>query len=209
MPHCVCGVASLIHLGLSTSDLEWYLRQQLHPPVARLCEPIAGTDAAQLAQCLGLDPSKFAHGSGGGADGLGGDRPRTLTSQMTDAQRFADVAPLKLMCHACSVRTPATGLFHKSTVRVCARWCCCSLTWRLHMHVLTGVSTWGRRMQGTTVVLVCPNPSCQLPMPAASVATQVNTAIRDDVQRYYDGWLVRVPVPRSVLVHSLTDEAHA
>jgi DNA polymerase alpha subunit A len=92
------------------------LRQQLHPPVARLCEPIAGTDAAQLAQCLGLDPSKFAHGSSGGTDG---DRPRTLTSQLTDAQRFADVVPLKLLCHACSVRSPVTGLFHKGTVRVC------------------------------------------------------------------------------------------
>jgi DNA polymerase elongation subunit (family B) len=36
-------------------DIEWYLNQQIHPPVARLCSPIAGTDASHLAECLGND----------------------------------------------------------------------------------------------------------------------------------------------------------
>ena len=29
--------------------------------VSRLCAPIEGTDAAHLADCLGLDPAKFRH----------------------------------------------------------------------------------------------------------------------------------------------------
>ncbi len=33
---------------------------QIHPVVARLLEPIEGTDAAQLAHCLGLDPGAFS-----------------------------------------------------------------------------------------------------------------------------------------------------
>ena len=33
--------------------------QQVHPVVSRLCAPIEGTEAAQLADCLGLDPAKF------------------------------------------------------------------------------------------------------------------------------------------------------
>jgi len=45
--------------------------------------------------------------------------------------------------------------------------------------------------QDHTPVLVCPNPSCKLPMSGNSVAAQVNAAIRDDLQRYYDGWVVR------------------
>ncbi|KAG0181293.1 DNA-directed DNA polymerase alpha catalytic subunit pol1, partial [Apophysomyces sp. BC1021] len=38
--------------GIKKIDLEWYLAQQVHPPVVRLCMPIAETDVAQLADCL-------------------------------------------------------------------------------------------------------------------------------------------------------------
>ncbi len=36
-------------------DTEWYLSNQVHPPVGRLCEPIEGTDAARIADCLGIN----------------------------------------------------------------------------------------------------------------------------------------------------------
>lgn len=36
-------------------DVEWYLTQQILPPIARLCEPIEGTSLAILAERLGLD----------------------------------------------------------------------------------------------------------------------------------------------------------
>ena len=36
-------------------DAEYYLSQQIHPVVTRLCDPIDGTDAALIAQCLGRD----------------------------------------------------------------------------------------------------------------------------------------------------------
>ena len=41
-------------------DLHYYLTQQLHPVISRLCALIEGTDAARLADCLGLDAFKFA-----------------------------------------------------------------------------------------------------------------------------------------------------
>ena len=34
-------------------DVKYYLANQVHPVVARLCDPIDGTDAAHIAQCLG------------------------------------------------------------------------------------------------------------------------------------------------------------
>jgi DNA polymerase alpha subunit A len=34
-------------------DFEFYLSQQILPPIERLCEPIEGTDRARLAECLG------------------------------------------------------------------------------------------------------------------------------------------------------------
>jgi len=40
-------------------DTEWYKKHQLHPPILRLLGPIQGTDAAKLAECLGLDSAKF------------------------------------------------------------------------------------------------------------------------------------------------------
>ena len=33
---------------------------QVHPVVSRLCAPIEGTDAARLADCLGLDTARYA-----------------------------------------------------------------------------------------------------------------------------------------------------
>ena len=33
--------------------------QQLHPVVSRMCAPLEMTSDARLAECLGLDPSKF------------------------------------------------------------------------------------------------------------------------------------------------------
>ena len=41
------------------------LRSQVHPVVSRLCAPIEGTDAARLADCLGLDAAKFGNQTGG------------------------------------------------------------------------------------------------------------------------------------------------
>ena len=40
-------------------DIQYYLAQQLHPVVSRLCDPIEGMDGARVAQCLGLDPSQY------------------------------------------------------------------------------------------------------------------------------------------------------
>jgi len=42
-------------------DIDWYMKQQVHPPVARLCEHIEGTDIAQIADCLGLEAAKYVH----------------------------------------------------------------------------------------------------------------------------------------------------
>lgn len=40
-------------------DINYYLAHQLHPVVSRLVDPLDGTDAARIAQCLGLDPEQY------------------------------------------------------------------------------------------------------------------------------------------------------
>ncbi|KAK4052007.1 DNA-directed DNA polymerase alpha catalytic subunit pol1 [Microbotryomycetes sp. JL221] len=67
-------------------DVEVYLHAQVLPPIERLCDPIAGTEKARLAECLGLDVSRYF--------GSSGDLPehhfKTLNSQISDAVRFKD-----------------------------------------------------------------------------------------------------------------------
>lgn len=38
---------------VASADYEYYLSQQILPPIERLCEPIEGTDRSRLAECLG------------------------------------------------------------------------------------------------------------------------------------------------------------
>lgn len=40
-------------------DTNYYLAHQIHPVVTRMVEVLDGTDASRVAECLGLDPSKF------------------------------------------------------------------------------------------------------------------------------------------------------
>ncbi|KAF9116488.1 DNA polymerase alpha catalytic subunit [Mortierella sp. AM989] len=82
-----------------TIDFEYYLNQQVHPPLDRLCGPIEGTDATRLAECLGLDTSKFRSAlrpSGGQEEEL-----QTLASQLSDEERFKDAEALELRCQNC------------------------------------------------------------------------------------------------------------
>jgi len=39
---------------IAVVDFDFYLSQQVLPPIERLCEEIEGTDRARLAECLGM-----------------------------------------------------------------------------------------------------------------------------------------------------------
>ncbi|RUS21275.1 DNA polymerase family B-domain-containing protein [Endogone sp. FLAS-F59071] len=80
-------------------DIEWYLSQQVHPPIARLCAPIEGTDTARIADCLGLDPSRFHTASIPGS--VAANELYTLDSQISDEERFRDVELFKPRCQKC------------------------------------------------------------------------------------------------------------
>jgi len=76
-------------------DLHYYLTQQLHPVISRLCAPIEGTDAARLADCLGLDASKFAARSTG-ADDDDMNTNRYAACSLDDDAMYEKCEPLKL-----------------------------------------------------------------------------------------------------------------
>lgn len=57
-------------------DPLYYLSQQIHPVVSRICEPIPGLDAAHIAECLGMDPSSY--------------RRRRVVEETTDDQALGE-----------------------------------------------------------------------------------------------------------------------
>jgi len=81
------------------ADVEWYLYKQIFPPIERLCAPIPGTDATQLAECLGLDTKKYSIAPSSTSNQTTEISP--LESQIPDELRFKDSARLTLRCRSC------------------------------------------------------------------------------------------------------------
>ncbi|OAY65117.1 DNA polymerase alpha catalytic subunit [Ananas comosus] len=80
-------------------DIEYYLSQQIHPVVSRLCASIQGTSPARLAECLGLDSSKFQSKV---VESANQDPSTVLLSVTDDDERYKGCEPLRLSCPSCS-----------------------------------------------------------------------------------------------------------
>ncbi|KAB0798439.1 hypothetical protein PPYR_09432 [Photinus pyralis] len=84
-------------------DIKYYLGQQIHPVVSRLCEPLEGTDPYQIANCLGLDTTNFK-------------KPVRSTTEPTDnlaktRNLFTNVDPFVFICTSCKTENKVTGVF--------------------------------------------------------------------------------------------------
>ncbi|KAG6729216.1 hypothetical protein I3842_01G015200 [Carya illinoinensis] len=79
-------------------DIDYYLSQQIHPVVSRLCASIQGTSPERLADCLGLDSSKFQNKSSEAVS----SEPSSSLLFATDDERYRGCEPLTLLCPSCS-----------------------------------------------------------------------------------------------------------
>lgn len=93
---------------LIRTDIDYYLHKQILPPVERLCAPIAGTNVTRLAECLGLDTSKYRVSTVSGNSQDVEIHP--LESQIPDEVRFKDSFPFTLRCPSCKHQSPFRGL---------------------------------------------------------------------------------------------------
>lgn len=149
-------------------DIDYYLHKQILPPVERLCAPISGTNVTQLADCLGLDTSKYRVSSVG--NGVNQDNEiQPLESQIPDAVRFKDASPLTLRCRSCKSPFPFRGLIPPQSGSP-------------EENVLHAAVT----HEGLT----CPHDPCKAVMPNLTVVAQLEAQIRQHIARYYAGWLV-------------------
>ncbi|KAG8854423.1 DNA-directed DNA polymerase alpha catalytic subunit pol1 [Tulasnella sp. 330] len=78
-------------------DYEYYLSQQILPPLERLCDPIEGTDRGRLAECLGMDPAKYVNSIALPLE----DQFSSLESLIPDKERFRDTDLLIVKCGGC------------------------------------------------------------------------------------------------------------
>lgn len=94
-------------------DYEYYLANQILPPLERLCAPIEGTDRTRIAECLGLDPSKYRVHE---LHDLTGSQVSRFEANISDEDRFADSVPLVLKCTNCGKQTHFEGITAGDTV---------------------------------------------------------------------------------------------
>lgn len=88
-------------------DLHYYLAQQVHPVVSRLCAPIEETDAVRIAEALGMDPASYRRSAAAHA------------SDTTAAEdEWAWQGPLTYdHCESLSFTCPGSGCGHVLQIR--------------------------------------------------------------------------------------------
>uniref|UniRef100_A0A663MCZ7 DNA polymerase n=1 Tax=Athene cunicularia TaxID=194338 RepID=A0A663MCZ7_ATHCN len=109
-----------------TIDTQYYLSQQIHPVVARICEPIEGIDSVLIATWLGLDPSQFRvhhhyHKDEENDALVGGP------AQLTDEEKYRDCERFKFCCLRCGTENiydnvfDGSGRFIEASLQRCSK----------------------------------------------------------------------------------------
>uniref|UniRef100_A0A8D0G4W1 DNA polymerase n=1 Tax=Sphenodon punctatus TaxID=8508 RepID=A0A8D0G4W1_SPHPU len=147
--------------GNLTIDTQYYLSQQIHPVVARICEPIDGIDSVLIAAWLGLDPSQFKvqqhyHKDEENDALLGGP------AQLTDEEKYRDCERFKFACPKCGTENIYDNVFDGSGSRIEPSLQQCS-------KEECGVSPLEYLIQ---------------------LSNKLNLDIRRFIKKYYSGWLI-------------------
>lgn len=150
-------------------DIDYYLHRQILPPVERLCAPMSGTNATLLAECLGLDTSKYRVQSGSTASGERGaeNEISPLESQIPDSIRFKDCDVLRLVCPGCRHDFTFSGL---------------------GQDPVEGEET-SPVAKVTHSGLACPRADCGRTLSSIALNAQLEREVRRHTSRYYAGWL--------------------
>jgi DNA polymerase alpha subunit A len=94
-------------------DVDWYLTQQILPPISRLCEPIEEISPNLLATKLGLDSSKYHQRSESRYEIDDEQLINNFTpaSYKDDKDRFREVEKLFIQCQSCQASNEVLGMF--------------------------------------------------------------------------------------------------
>lgn len=165
-------------------DVKYYLSQQIHPVVSRLCDPIDGTDAARIAECLGLDPTSYRRQlqRADETDDLGLGEKSVLDAQ----ERFRDCDKFKFTCMKCSHEITMDCSYRKRVITKTRAFLFFGNKYKFLRPLLFII--WFQD-DGCHELLLekCINPDCDLaPMQhLAPIQNALTLAIRSYIQRYY------------------------
>ena len=151
-------------------DIDWYLTQQIMPPVQRLCDPIAGTSPQLIAENLGLDSSKYklnANGMYGNEDEDDGELVNI--TEIDDAERYKNCDRVELCCEKCGEQFQYNGPFTLPST-------------------LTGDATSKEQPNLYLNGLAC--SKCEHVNDCSVLHNVLVLAARKAVEKYYSGWLV-------------------
>ena len=98
-------------------DSDWYITQQLLPPITRLIEHIDGIEVDFVAQCLGVDSRKYKFGTKNetydeDADKIESIANPVLKSETTKKLYDRTIATLKIICPHCDETFEMPTIFH-------------------------------------------------------------------------------------------------
>uniref|UniRef100_A0A667XMC0 DNA polymerase n=1 Tax=Myripristis murdjan TaxID=586833 RepID=A0A667XMC0_9TELE len=146
--------------GLSL-DTQYYLAQQIHPVVARICDPIEGIDGVLIASWLGLDPSQFRvqqqFQREEESEGLLG-----APVQLTDEERYRDCERFTFTCPQCGTDNIYDNVFEGS----------------------------GQKLE-PSLLRCCHIPCGGCPRDyVVNISNKLLLDIRRHIKKYYSGWLV-------------------
>ncbi|XP_039983546.1 DNA polymerase alpha catalytic subunit isoform X2 [Xiphias gladius] len=146
--------------GLSL-DNQYYLAQQIHPVVSRICDPIEGIDNVLIATWLGLDPSQFRaqqqYQREEEADGMLG-----APVQLTDEERYNDCERFTFTCPQCGTNNIYDSVFEGAGLKL-----------------------------EPSLMRCCHIPCASRPIDyAVNISNKLLLDIRRHIKKYYSGWLL-------------------
>uniref|UniRef100_A0A665VTB0 DNA polymerase n=1 Tax=Echeneis naucrates TaxID=173247 RepID=A0A665VTB0_ECHNA len=145
--------------GLSL-DTHYYLAQQIHPVVSRICDPIEGIDSVLIATWLGLDPSQFRAQQQYQREE---ETDSTLGApvQLTDEERYKDCERFTFTCPQCGTDNIYDSVFEGGSHLEPSLMQCCHIS--------------------------C---ECKPINYVVNISNKLLLDIRRHIKRYYSGWLV-------------------
>ncbi|XP_037949022.1 DNA polymerase alpha catalytic subunit [Teleopsis dalmanni] len=97
-------------------DTNYYLAHQIHPVVTRMVDVLEGTDASRIADCLGLDPTKYR----AAVQRSNEEHSENATGESlvkTTLQKYRECEKFKFTCISCKTENIVAAAFKPSATR--------------------------------------------------------------------------------------------
>ena len=186
-------------------DTKYYLTQQIHPVVTRLCEPIEGIDAYHIAQSLGLDPAGFKHKNSASNSGSSiaipqlSKQQKKIENYMNELEKYSNCMPFIFICPECKTECNWTSPFSKSNESVKQE----PIEVKMEADDEDDL-----KLEGTSIIISdsknnsrskikcilesCSNPVCSFkPLSKLSyIKNLITMQLGKFIRQYYQGWLI-------------------